>query len=351
MQRPGTNKKQSYEAWSILYLAASVLALLFPLLGDDTLFFRDIQLLFMPMKHFLAEFWRQGELPLWNPMLFCGAPFLSDIQTGVFYPPSVVFYLFPAPHAFNIFIIVHYVLAAYFVYALTRHWGCSMPAACLAALCFSLGGYLVSTANVLNNLQSAIWLPAVFLCLEKARGRHTLFYGLLGAIFLAIQFLGGEPQLLLFTLLLVFTYNLLVNRQTGWLQHLSKISVAVAFIGIIAIALVMVQLLPTWEMFRHSIRAAGFNFQEATKFSLNPLALFQLLSPPSFDSYYNGKGQFAWLLSNYFGLMPLVFSISAILFVKDARIKFWTACLFVSLALALGKHTPSFFYFTKQYHC
>jgi len=345
MQRPGTNKKQSYEAWSILYLAAAVLVLLFPLLGDRTLFFRDIQLLFMPMKHFLAEFWRQGELPLWNPMLFCGAPFLADIQTGVFYPLSIVFYLVPMPYALNMFIITHYIIAACLVYALTRHWNCSIPAACLAAMCFSLGGYLVSTANVLNNLQSAIWLPAVFLCLEKARGRHTLFYGLLGAIFLAIQFLGGEPQLLLFTLLLVFTYNLLVNRQTGWIQHLSKTSVVLAFIGIVGIALVMVQLLPTWEMFRHSIRATGFNFQEATKFSLNPLALFQLLSPPSFDIY--GKGQFAWLLSNYFGLMPLVFATSAILFVKDARIKFWAVCLFVSLALALGKHTPLFFLLYK----
>ncbi len=333
------------EICAFFYLTASVLVLFLPLLGHHTLFFRDIQLLFMPMKHFLAEFWRQGELPLWNPELFCGAPFLSDIQTGVFYPLSIVFYLVPMPYALNMFIITHYIIAACLVYALTRHWNCSIPAACLAALCFTLGGYLVSTANVLNNLQSAIWLPAVFLCFEKGRGRHTLFYGLLGAIFLAIQFLGGEPQLLLFTLLLVFTYNLLVNRQTGWLQHLSKISIVLAFIGIVGIALVTVQLLPSWEMFRHSIRATGFNFQEATKFSLNPLALFQLLSPPSFDIY--GKEQFAWLLSNYFGLMPLVFSISAILFVKDARIKFWTACLFVSLALALGKHTPLFFLLYK----
>lgn len=356
MQRAGTNGEQSFEGWSmkragkfcvLLYLTASVLVLLFLLLGSHTLFFRDIQPLFLPMKHFLAESWRQGELPLWNPMLFCGTPFLSDIQAGVFYPLSLIFYLVPMPYAFNTFIILHYVIAACLVYLLMCHWNCSIPAACLAALCFSLGGYLVSTANVLNNLHAAIWLPGIFLCFEKGSGRHGLFYRLLAAILLAIHFLSGELQLLLITLILLFAYNLTVNQQTGWLRRLAKTSTALAFIGIIAIALVMVQLLPTWEMFRHSIRAAGFNFQEATKFSLNPLALFQLLSPPSFDSYYNGKGQFAWLLSNYFGLMPLVFSISAILFVKDARIKFWTACLFVSLALALGKHTPLFFLLYK----
>ena len=337
--------KKHLQLFPFLYLLGAVLVLFFPLMRHCTLFFRDIQLLFMPMKHFLAQCWHQGQLPLWNPGLFCGAPFLSDIQTGVFYPLSIVFYLVPMPYALNMFIITHYIIAACLVYALTRQWNCSIPAACLAALCFTLGGYLVSTANVLNNLQSAIWLPGIFLCFEKGFGRHGLFYRLLAAILLSIHFLAGEPELLLFTLILLFTYNLTVNQQTGWLPRLAKTGTALAFIGIIAIILVMVQLLPTWEMFRHSIRATGFNFQEATKFSLNPLALFQLLSPPSFDIY--GKEQFAWLLSNYFGLMPLVFTISAILFVKDTRIKFWTACLFVSLALALGKHTPLFFLLYK----
>lgn len=339
--------KKHLRLFPFLYLIGAVLVLFFPLMRHCTLFFRDIQLVFMPMKFFLAECWRVGELPLWKPMLFCGSPFLSDIQAGIFYPMSIVFYLLPMPYALNIFVITHYIIAACLVYALMRHWDCSIPAACLAALCFSMGGYLVSTANVLNNLQSAIWLPAVFLCLEKGRGRHTLFYGLLCAIFLAIQFLGGEPQLLLLTLLLVFTYNLLVNRQTGWIQHLSKTSVVLAFIGIVGIALVMVQLLPTLEMFKHSVRLTGFAFHEATKFSLNPLALFQLLGPPAFDIYHDSNRHFSWLLSNYFGLVPLVFAIMAVIFTRDRRITFWVGCLFVSAIFALGKHTPVFFLLYK----
>ena len=234
--------------FAYLYLPASVLALFIPLLGDRTLFFRDIQPLFMPMKHFLAECWGRGEFPMWNPMLFCGAPFLSDIQAGVFYPLSVFFYLLPMPHAFNIFVIAHYIVAVCLVYALTRHWGCSRPAACLSASCFSLGGYLVSSANVLNNLQSAIWLPGIILCFEKGFGRHALFYRLLAAILLAVQFLGGEPQLVLFTLLLLFTYGLIVKRQTRWPRHLARIGIAMAFIGTISVTLVMVQLVPTLSL-------------------------------------------------------------------------------------------------------
>jgi hypothetical protein len=334
--------KQRLEIFAFLYLTISVLSLFFPLLWGDSLFFRDIQLLFMPMKHFLATCWNQGQLPLWNPRLFCGAPFLADIQSGVFYPLSIIFYLLPMPYAFNVFVISHYILASCFVYALLRHWKCSIPAASLAALCFTMGGYLVSTANVLNNLQSAIWLPVIFLCFEKSRSRHALFYRLLVAIFLAIQFLAGEPQLLLFTLILLFAYNLIVNQQTGWFQHLSKTSAALACIGAVSVALVMVQLLPTWEMFRNSIRASGFTFQEATRHSLNPLALLQLFGPAAFDIYHCWSKSFPWLLSHYFGWIPLICATTAIVFARDKRVRFWTACLCISILFAFGKHTPLF---------
>jgi len=246
------------------------------------------------------------------------------------------------PYAFNIFVISHYILASCFVYALMRQWNRSIPAASLAALCFTMGGYLVSTANVLNNLQSAVWLPLVFLCFEKSRGRHAFFYRLLVAIFLAIQFLAGEPQLLLFTLILLFAYNLIVNQQTGWFQHLSKTSAALACIGAVSVALVMVQLLPTWEMFRNSIRVSGFTFQEATRHSLNPLALLQLFGPAPFDIYQCGNKPFPWLLSHYFGSICLMCATTAIVFARNNRVRFWTACLFISVLFAFGKHTPLF---------
>jgi len=127
--------KKGVEIFVFLYLAVSVLFLFFPFLRGGVPFFRDIQLLFMPMKLFLANCWGQGQLPLWNPGLFCGSPFLGDIQTGAFYPLSIVFYLAPVPCAFNVFVISHYVLASYFVYALMRHWNCSIPATNVIGQC------------------------------------------------------------------------------------------------------------------------------------------------------------------------------------------------------------------------
>ena len=37
----------------------------------------------LPGRVFLVREWRTtGELPLWNPYHFCGAPFVHDIQVG-----------------------------------------------------------------------------------------------------------------------------------------------------------------------------------------------------------------------------------------------------------------------------
>ncbi|MDZ7696027.1 MAG: hypothetical protein U5R49_03545 [Deltaproteobacteria bacterium] len=70
-----------------LFMAAGLCLLFFHtvLFQDKTFFFRDIHRWFYPMKYFLAESFKAGQLPFWCPHYFCGSPFMSDIQSGVFY--------------------------------------------------------------------------------------------------------------------------------------------------------------------------------------------------------------------------------------------------------------------------
>jgi hypothetical protein len=329
------------ETWGLLYLLGAILVLFCPLLGNYTLFFRDIQVHFMPMKFFLARCWNQGYLPFWNPLLSSGTPFFSDIQSGVFYPLSVIFYLFPMPLAFNIFVIAHYLICSWTTYALARHWGLSRSAASLAALSLSLGGYLVSMANVLNNLQAAVWLPAILLCFEKSRGRSPVFWHLVGAILFAVLFLAGEPHILMFTALLVTCYHLTVLREASWPRHAWKTCVLMAGVGVVSCGLAMVQLAPTWEMLAHSVRTPGFTFEEVTRFSFPPAALSRLVVPPHFD-IHGASSIPDWLISPYCGFVALPFAWLSVLFSKGSRIRFWTACLLGSLVLAFGENTPLF---------
>ena len=103
-----------------LYVAAAFITVILffhPLLfSQQTLYFRDIQAIFYPMKYFLSEAFKSGSIPFWCPMYFCGAPFMSDIQTGVFYPPSLLLVIFSYPLSFNLYVVLHIFMCFCFVY-------------------------------------------------------------------------------------------------------------------------------------------------------------------------------------------------------------------------------------------
>ena len=92
----------------IILAFITVLIFFYPLLfSGQTLYFRDIHAIFYPMKHFLAQSLKSGSIPFWCPLYFCGAPFMSDIQSGVFYLPSLIFLIFSYPLSFNLYIVFH----------------------------------------------------------------------------------------------------------------------------------------------------------------------------------------------------------------------------------------------------
>src|SRR5690606_38257932 len=67
---------------------------------------------FYPYHDFAAAKLLAGELPLWNPHLFLGVPFLADSQTQLLYPPSWPLLWLDAPRALNLSVAIHLALAA-----------------------------------------------------------------------------------------------------------------------------------------------------------------------------------------------------------------------------------------------
>ena len=66
------------------------------LLTDRVLAGYDLSTYFYPYRQYAALTLRQANLPLWNPYLFQGAPFLANQQTAVLYPPNLLYLLFSA---------------------------------------------------------------------------------------------------------------------------------------------------------------------------------------------------------------------------------------------------------------
>ncbi|MBI5714314.1 MAG: hypothetical protein HZC38_12970, partial [Chloroflexi bacterium] len=76
--------------------------LIFP--RGDTFFY------FYPYWEYRAQSLLAGRLPLWNPYIFMGVPFLANSQAGVFYPLNLPLIFFSAPVAVKITIIVHLII-------------------------------------------------------------------------------------------------------------------------------------------------------------------------------------------------------------------------------------------------
>src|SRR3972149_2367272 len=130
----------------LLALAALVLIFLRQAAFTNLIFARgDTLLYFYPYWDYRARTLLSGHLPLWNPYLFMGAPFLANSQAGVFYPLNWPLAFFPAPVAVKISILVHLGLALVgaFVFA-RRALGQSALGALLSTALFALGGYLTS---------------------------------------------------------------------------------------------------------------------------------------------------------------------------------------------------------------
>jgi len=236
----------------------------------------DTFLYFYPLWDYRAEALLAGRLPLWNPYLFMGAPFLANPQTGVLYPLNWPLAFFSAPDAVKIAIVAHLVIAFAGAQRFARRvLGQSVSAALLSATAFALGGYLTAQVEHINQLQALAWFPWLLLTL----GVRDWWIGVgVRALLIALQILAGHTQSVFISLAGFALYGLIVNWR---LAPRSTLDFLLSTFCSLAIALLLsaAQLLPTLELSRESLRAGGLPWREALSFSLDPRLLGRALLP------------------------------------------------------------------------
>jgi hypothetical protein len=80
----------------------------------------DLVLQNLAWKRMVVQSLQAGELPLWNPYLFTGIPFLAAGQHSALYPFSVLFYVLPLTRAYGLFMVLQLWLAGAFMYLFVR---------------------------------------------------------------------------------------------------------------------------------------------------------------------------------------------------------------------------------------
>src|SRR6185437_782706 len=120
-------------------------------------------------KRFLADQLRHGHLPLWNPDMLGGAPFLAAGQYQVLYPLGVLFLVLPAAWAYGPYTALHLALAGMFAFGYLRLIGERRPGALVGAIAFAFCGSLVTSILWPQMVGGMVWLPAVLACVELVR--------------------------------------------------------------------------------------------------------------------------------------------------------------------------------------
>ena len=303
----------------------------------------DVFTYFYPYKTYAAEMVRQGHLPLWNPYLFMGVPYLANIQTALFYPLNFSLYWLPAPRMVACSIALHIFLGGLFLYLFARiSLGFSCFSALMSAITFAFSGFLGAQVEHINQLNVFIWLPLLFLLFDLARRNFLLT--LLAGLVVGLQFTAGHVQASYINLFALGLYAIfsalsepLRRERNGEIVRGLSLYVIIVAIGL---GLAAVQLLPTYELSRLSIRSGGLPYRQAVSFSLNPrLLLLSLL--PTF-----GQEVFSEYIA-YTGFSPLVLAAFGALKGHGRCRLFFLSLLLLGLTLALGGYNPLYFLLYK----
>ncbi|MCK4471825.1 MAG: hypothetical protein KAW49_08580, partial [Anaerolineae bacterium] len=111
-------------------------------------------------KQFLVEAIHNGELPLWDPYIFAGHPFLANGQHSALYPLSLIFYVLPLWRAYGVFAWLQLGLAGVFAYLFARVLGIRRLGGLIAGITFQLSGFMVvSSVPHPMIIAAASWLP------------------------------------------------------------------------------------------------------------------------------------------------------------------------------------------------
>lgn len=327
---------------------------------------------FVPWQRMAAEMWRGGRLPLWNPLVGCGAPLAANYQTAAFYPLNVLYLLLPAEVALTWTTAIHLALAGWGMYRWGRAMGLRRFAALIGALALEGSGFLVARIALFPSMAFtfpwiAVWLWRGEMLAQRRRLSDALWLGLV----LGLGLLAGHAQTAFYDGVLLAAYMLFravqaargkrqeaggknsrithhVLRFTFYgLRFLAPIALSLA----LGVALAAIQLLPTAELMLQSQRSGGVDYDLAMTNSLWPWRLITFLAPDFFGNPgvgdYWGYGTY-WEDAGYVGMLPLLLAVGAVARRSrgakgvDRQKWFWTICAVVALVLALGKNTPVF---------
>lgn len=296
------------------FLLVAIWPLRAAVFGDQVLFRRDINMVWLPQLETLIRVAATPAWPLWDPFGGFGRPLLADPRVEALYPLTWLNLLLMPGAYYTVFCVAHLFLGALGLYRLARSWGCGRLAAFAGGALFAAAGPLLSLASMWHHLAGAAWIPWLFLALERLlRRRRGPDVALFGLVF-ALHVFAGSPDYTALTLPALVLYGLWPGRseRPGLLKRAGLVGAALA----LGLLLSAVQWLPTLAWARASHRGETPRATRVT-WSLPPVALADLVLPTPAERwpwelglrFQLFEGREPWLHSIHFGLPAIALAL------------------------------------------
>ena len=273
----------------------------------------------LPFHAWSAE-WvkRTGHLPLWNPEIFGGMPFVAAGSGDVFYPTWLLRFVVPVTTAGNLSFFLHYILAGLFTYLLLRRLAVGWTGSVIGGLAYELSGLIASYPSPGHDgkLFASAMLPLMLLALVLAlRDRRWEGYPMVG-VATALTLL-GHFQLAYYSLIAAGLFALYLTFEaagdSGAGERVLRLGLALVAV-LIGFGIAAIQILPFFEYIPFSPRAQGYHgFEGSTSFAIpwNHVPEFFLKNfvGRSWDTYWGSNA--LKFHSEYLGLPVVVLAALA----------------------------------------
>lgn len=286
----------------------------------------------------------RGNLPLWNPHVFAGVPYLSGIQSALLYPFNLVYLILPLSIAMNVDALFHLWLFGFGTYLWVRGRGIERAPAVFAGAMsmFAAPYFLHAWSGHYTLLAAFAWAPFFFRALDKILDRPSPRETVMGIVPVTMMILAGFPQAAYCCALVGIVY--IVLRFQAFAKQPSAKLIALLAITVIPAIMATAQLGPTVEFADESIRAEGVDRVDSFAYSFAPHHFIRAVFPGFFGGttastpFWGGGYQLeSGVFLGRIGIIMILLTIFAI------RVQGGLAAFIVVLmcgAIALGSSTP-----------
>jgi len=305
-----------------------------------------------PLRVLAGQQIRNGQLPLYDPYIWSGAPLLAGWNAGAAYPLTFLFAIVPATAAWTLNMIVTWAVAGLGLFFFLRALRLGSLPSVLGALSFAFAGAMSAQVGHFGLVAGMSWVPVELLavlrlCETRSIPSRLGWTAVLGGTF-GLTILAGEPRAIDDAGVIVFMYAAWQIARLGRRYGPALISVA----GGVALGICLgaVQWLPGLAALGTSQRAVS----SAALFDSGSLPhkwVLLMLVPdllggsgsfgqPAYFAHYNLAE-----VTGYVGVLPLV---AAFVLLGRFRLRprppewiIWHVIALVGLILALGGNTPA----------